>query len=180
MTERKNLQILSDEDLMDSYVKDDSMAFEILYQRYAGQVVGYLTQKTRSPKSAQDLAQDVFLKLHRSRHQYNKMLPFAPWLFSIARSVFLDSAKKRSLEDVTEDQVFDKLAAPAMPVTESIPLDLSVLPENQKTVVSLRVYDEATFDEIAQRLSTTPENARQIFSRGIKTLKTTFGKRGNE
>jgi len=179
MNDNKNLQIMSDEDLMDSYVKDDSMAFEILYQRYAGQVVGYLTQKTRSPKSAQDLAQDVFLKLHRSRHQYNKMLPFAPWLFSIARSVFLDSVKKRSLEDVTENQVFEKLAAPNL-VNESVPVDLSVLSETQKTVVSLRVYDEATFDEIAQRLSTTPDNARQIFSRGIKTLKSAFGKRGNE
>lgn len=179
MAEIKNLQIMSDEDLMDSYVKDDSMAFEILYQRYASQVVGYLTQKTRSPKSAQDLAQEVFLKLHRSRHQYNKMLPFAPWLFSISRSVFLDSVKKRSLEDVTEDQVFDKIAAPNL-FNESAPVDLSVLSETQKTVVSLRVYDEATFDEIARRLSTTPENARQIFSRGMKTLKSAFGKRGNE
>lgn len=171
---------MSDEDLMDSYVKDDSMAFEILYQRYAGQIVGYLAQKARSSKSAQDLAQDVFLKLHRSRHQYNKMLPFAPWLFSITRSVFLDSVKKRSLEDITEDQVFNKLAAPNISTNESAPVDLSVLSETQKTVVSLRVYDEATFDEIAQRLFTTPENARQIFSRGIKTLKSTFGKRGSE
>lgn len=176
MSERKDLQIMSDEDLMDSYVKDDSMAFEILYQRYAGQVVGYLTQKTRSANSAQDLAQEVFLKLHRSRHQYNKMLPLAPWLFSITRSVFLDSVKKRSLEDVTEDQILDKLAAPNL-VNESDPVDLSVLSETQKTVVSLRVYDEATFDEIAQRLSTTPNNARQIFSRGIKALKSAFNKR---
>lgn len=179
MPDKKSLQIMSDEDLMASYVKDDSMAFEIIYQRYAGQVVGYLTQKTRSPRSAQDLAQDVFLKLHRSRHQYNKMLPFAPWLFSITRSVFLDSVKKRSLEDVTESQVFDKLAAPNL-VHESVPVELSVLSETQKTVVSLRVYDEATFDEIAQRLSTTPENARQIFSRGIKTLKSAFRKGGKE
>lgn len=178
MAEVKNLQILSDEELMDSYVKDDSMAFEILYRRYSSQVLGYLTQKTRSPKSAQDLTQNVFLKLHRSRHQYNKMLPFAPWLFSIARSVFLDSVKKRSLEDFTENQVFDKIASPSLNDSDSV--DLSALSETQKTVVSLRVYDEATFDEIAQRLSTTPANARQIFSRGIKTLKLAFGKRGIE
>ncbi len=178
MSGRRDLQIMSDEDLMDSYVKDDSMAFDILYQRYAGQVVGYLTQKTHSRKLAEDLAQDVFLKLHRSRNQYNKMITFAPWLFSITRSVFLDSVKKHSLEDLTEDQVFDKLAAPDL-VKESVPVDLSVLSQTQKAVVSLRVYDEATFDEIAQRLSITPDNARQIFSRGIKTLKSAFSKREN-
>lgn len=179
MAEIGNLQGMSDEDLMDCYVKNDSMAFEILYRRYSSQVVGYLIGKTRSQKSAQDLAQDVFLKLHRSRHQYNKMLPFAPWLFSITRSVFLDSVKKRNLEDLTQHENFDNLPAPGL-ANASAPVDLNILSEPQKTAVSLRIYDEATFEEIAQRLSTTPENARQIFSRGVRALKSAFGNRRNK
>ena len=56
---------VSDEDLMKKYVKDDAMAFEILYQRYAGKVLGYLIQKTRSKLIAQDLTQEVFIQLFR-------------------------------------------------------------------------------------------------------------------
>ena len=165
---------ISDEDLMKNYVKDDAMAFEILYQRYAGKVLGYLIQKTRSKLIAQDLTQDVFLKLHRSRGLYNHDLDFAPWLFTITRSVFLDSVKKRSLEDLTEAKEFENIPAVVEPIKTS--LDLSRLPEMQKKVVSMRVYDEATFEEIAERLSTTPQNIRQIFSRAVKNLKTVFGK----
>ena len=177
MNHKKDLQTWSDEDLMSIYVKDDPMAFEILYHRHSPRVISFLTKKTKSEKFSQDLAQEVFLKLHRSRHLYNSILPFAPWLFSITRSVFLDAVKKRSLEDLTEAKDFDKIAAPLAP--ESLNLDLSVLPEIQQKVVSLRVYDEQTFEEIAKNLFTTPENARQIFSRGIKKLKSILGNREN-
>ncbi len=170
MFKKVDFQKSSDEELMQAYMKGEAVAFEILYERYSAKVMGYLTQKTRSPKNAQDLMQESFLKLHRSRHLYNSMFPFAPWLFSITRSVFLDSVKKKSLEDVTESQVFDKIAA-VPDVKEASIIDLNVLPMNQKQVVGLRVYDEETFEEIAERLSMTPENARQIFSRAVKALK---------
>lgn len=178
MSEVKDLQKMSDEDLMARYVKDNQMAFEILYHRHAGSVVGYLSKKTHSAKLTQDLSQEVFLKLHRSRHLYNSMLPFSPWLFSITRSVFLDFAKKKSLENPTSQDEFDKMSTPVQ--SEAEPIDLNLLPETQKQVVALRVYDEATFDEIASRLSTTPENARQIFSRAVKTLKSILGEGGNK
>lgn len=178
MSKTKDLQEMSDEDLMARYVKDDQMAFEILYHRHAGSVVGYLSKKTQSAKLAQDLAQEVFLKFHRSRHLYNSMLPLSPWLFSITRSVFLDFAKKKSFENPTSQEEFDKMSAPAQ--TEAETIDLSLLPDTQKQVVALRVYDEATFDEIASRLSTTPENARQIFSRAVKNLKSFLGEGGNK
>ena len=165
---------VSDEDLMKNYIKEDAMAFEILYQRYSGKVLGYLIQKTRSKVMAQDLTQDVFLKLHRSRGLYNPNLDFAPWLFTIARSVFLDSVKRRSLEDLTEAKDFEQI--PAVIEFEKTSLDLSSLPEIQKKVVGMRVYDEATFEEIAEKLSTTPQNIRQIFSRAVKNLKAVFGK----
>lgn len=56
----------------------------------------------------------------------------------------------------------------------SLELDISVLkelPVTQKEAVSLRVIDESTFEEIALKLSTSPENARQLVSRGLKKLK---------
>lgn len=166
---------LSDEDLMELYQKDQVLAFEVLYQRFSARVMAYLRKRVGSEKAAQDLAQEVFLKLHRSKSQYNRMLAFAPWIFSITRSVFLDAAKKKNLEELTLPEEFDRLAAAELvSLGEARPEMLELLPDSQKQAVALRILDEATFDEIAARLSTSPENARQLFSRGLKQLKNRF------
>jgi RNA polymerase sigma-70 factor (ECF subfamily) len=169
----------TDEQLMELYQKGDGDAFELIYQRFASRILGFLKKKTGSGRQAQDLTQEVFLKLHRSREQYNKMLPLAPWIFSISRSVFLDFAKKKSIEDSTAPEEFDHLQAPrfdpgAHDLSEKSTEALASLPEPQRQVVNLRVLDEATFDEIAEKLSTSPDNARQLLSRGLKKLKTSF------
>ncbi|MBK9324257.1 MAG: RNA polymerase sigma factor [Bdellovibrionaceae bacterium] len=165
----------SDEDLMESYKMGEVVAFELLFERHSGKVLSYLSKRLQAPKEAQDLLQEVFFKLHRSRHQYNRTLPFSPWLFSITRSMWIDFLKKRRLEDATDPEVVDKLVQVTSGLGSS---ELSFgkeildhLPSNQKEAVGLRVYDEATFEEIALKLSTSPENARQLVSRGLKRLK---------
>jgi RNA polymerase sigma factor (sigma-70 family) len=165
----------TDEELMALYQKGEEVAFQLIYQRFVGRILGYLRGKTGSDRNAQDLTQEVFLKLHRSREQYNKMLPLAPWIFSISRSVFLDFARKKSFENVTAPEDFDQFEGTAFAdspgLSEESAKALAALPESQRQAVQLRVLDDATFEEIADRLSTTPENARQILSRGLKKLK---------
>lgn len=171
----------SDEDLMEYYKMGEVVAFEFLFERHSGKVLSYLSKRLQAPKEAQDLLQEVFFKLHRSRHQYNRTLPFTPWLFSITRSMWIDFLKKRRLEDATDPEVIDKLAQVTSGLGSSEPSFgkeiLEGLPANQKEAVGLRIYDEATFDEIALRLSTSPENARQLVSRGLKRLKQIWGNR---
>lgn len=170
-----NIEKMSDEELMELYKKGEHHVFDQIYHRYAGRILSYLRKKTGSDRNAQDLTQEVFLKLHRSREQYNKMLPLAPWVFSISSSVFLDFTKKKSLEDITEPEKFDEFQAAEVVSLESQKSSiLNALPDQQKQVVALRVFDEATFEEIATRLETSPENARQIFSRGIRKLKSSI------
>ena len=169
----------SDEDLMELYKLGNSVAFDILFQRNSGAVLGYIRRRISKDKDAQDILQDVFLKLHRSKHQYDRTLPFSPWLFSIARSVWLDCIKKKNLEYATDSEVVEnRINLNAKNESgyniESPGVDLKVLnqlPDPQRAAVSLRVIDDATFDQIALKLSTSPENARQLVSRGLKKLR---------
>ncbi len=176
---KSGLREKSDEDLMESYKMGDALAFEVLFERYSGMVLGFLSKKLKIAKDAQDLLQEVFLKLHRSRHQYDRKLPFAPWLFSIARSVWLDSVKKRQLEDVTEANVLENMVSldqGLAAATSGVDLAaLNQLPASQREAINLRVIDDATFEEIALKLSTSPENARQLVSRGLKKLRNVLG-----
>lgn len=156
----------------------DAAAFDILFQRHSPRVFGYLAKRLVHKKETEDLLQEVFFKLHRSKHLYNATLPFSPWMFSITRSVLLDFAKKKNLEDPVEGSNFDQI--PSIEIESPIQ-DLSdilgLLPDQQRQAVSLRVYDEQTFEEIASRLSTSPENARQLVSRGIKKLRQAFDRK---
>lgn len=168
----------SDEELMEQYRMGDSRAFNILFQRHSPRVLSYLKFKSGSEKLAQDLLQDVFLKFHRSRHQYIGGLPFLPWLYSIMRSVLLDQLKRKRLEDLVGPSELDQIAAETAPVDTPESAVLDLLPDAQKQAVSMRVLDEATFDEIAQRLSTTPDNARQLVSRALKKLRVIYALKG--
>lgn len=161
----------SDEELMRSYQEGEQMAFEILFKRYSSRVLGFLSKRLSQTQLAQDLTQDVFLKLHRSRAQYAPSLAFAPWLFSITRSVWIDHLKKNRKEEPTEQAFLEKLSPATELVFESQDEILGQLIPKQKTAVTMKIYDDATFEEIAIKLSTSSENARQLVSRGLKRLR---------
>lgn len=151
-------------------------SFDILFHRHSGRVLGFLSMRLKEKKEAQDLLQEVFFKLHRSRHQYNSTLPFMPWLFSITRSVLLDHLKRHRKEHFIDTHELEDIpssdTAGIIENQAGIPAEaLNILPVAQREAISLRVYDEKTFEEIALRLSTSPENARQLVSRGLKRLR---------
>jgi RNA polymerase sigma-70 factor (ECF subfamily) len=165
----------SDEELMVIYQAGSTAAFDVLFQRHSSRIFGYLRKRLAKKKEAEDLLQEVFLKLHRSKHLYNATLPFPPWLFSITRSVLLDSAKKKNLELLVGAEAFAEIPSGTETSEEQNDLGLSdvlqSLPLAQRQAVQFRVYQEETFEEIAVRLSTSPENARQLFSRGLKKIR---------
>ncbi len=165
----------SDEELMVIYQSGSTAAFDVLFQRHSSRVFGFLTKRLVNKKEAEDLLQEVFMKLHRSKHLYDASLPFAPWLFAITRSVLLDSAKKKNLELLVAPETFAEIPSATEGPEErndaGISQALQGLPLAQRQAIQLRVYQEETFEEIAARLSTSPENARQLFSRGLKKLR---------
>jgi RNA polymerase sigma-70 factor (ECF subfamily) len=177
----KDLKTKSDEELMESYQMGAVDAFDILFHRHSGRVLGFLSKRMSKKKEAEDLLQEVFFKLHRSKHQYKATLPFSPWLFSITRSVLLDSAKKRNLEDSVDTNDLDRLSSNEQAFNQGQDKDLAkvleALPQAQQQAVSFRVYDEETFEAIASRLSTSPENARQLVSRGLKKIREILGRK---
>jgi RNA polymerase sigma factor (sigma-70 family) len=176
---KADLSLRSDEELMEMYKVGNQLAFEILFERYSARVLGFLTGKLRSRNQAQDLLQESFIKLHRFKEKYDRSFPFAPWLFSIARTTWLDYLKKEKLDQQTlqtHGEINLEIPVSNTSADNSSEM-LTTLPAAQRSAVSLRIYDEATFEEIALKLSTTPENARQLFSRGIKRLKETWNKK---
>lgn len=178
---------LSDEALMKAYQGGDSAAFKAIYERHSARVYGYLRSKLRDRAQVDDVFQATFLKLHHCRNRYDHAFPFAPWLYTVCRSVLLDHlrATSRNIEDASEQQLLEKVAhetpADGSEITPEITMErlaAAGIPENQKAALLMRYRDDLSFEEIAAALNTSPANVRQLISRGVRRLRTLFEKGG--
>ena len=170
------MKIKTDEQLMQLYQNGEVAAFDELFKRHSGKIYGFLLKRARNNQTAADLSQEVFIKLHKSKHLYNSSLPALPWIFSMTNSVFLDFLKKRS-EVLTGDGQIETLAdAQSEIVLSSMEIEplINQLPTQQREAVQMRYIDEKSFEAISIALETSPDNARKIVSRGIKSLKGFF------
>lgn len=164
----------TDEELMVMYQRGAEDAFKILYERYASKVYGFLITKIHNQEKANDIFQEVFVRVHKSKQLYNKTLPFAPWLFAITKNALIDEIRKTAKEKdhLQIEEVI--IAAPGLVVapqlSEALPY-LRLLPENQKRAVELRYIEEKTFEEISEILKTSPVNVRKLISRGVQRVK---------
>lgn len=171
------LDLHSDEVLMEMYQSGDAQAFDALYSRHSGRVLGYLAASLRDRQAAEELLQACFLKLHRFRHQYRSRDPFGPWFFALIRNTLTDSRRKEKRNPSApwaEDPspVLEALVAPA-PVTPDSGSEklLARLDAPHREVLELRYSKDLSFEAIATHLGISSASARQRVSRAIRKLR---------
>jgi RNA polymerase sigma-70 factor (ECF subfamily) len=167
--------VLSDEELMQAYAKDDMEAFALLYRRHRQRLFGFLLGRLKSRSEAEEVFQSVFAKLHQARYSYHREVPFLPWFFTIARNALIDHLRRQRRQQhviLSEEAV----AAGVAPDREYLPIgaaiaELASLSAAQRQVLELRFNQGLTFQEIAEELQLSAGNARQIVSRAIAKLR---------
>ncbi len=157
---------LDDETLMQSYQKGDIAAFGELYRRYSPRVYGYLKTRLTRKEERDEVFQQIFLKLHRSKDGFSPKYKFVQWLFVIARTGLIDHFRKNQKAKVDWPQIDP---SPSEGLSENDWLKNLTL--EQRNVVNWRIIDELSYEEIAQRLKKTTPTVRQILSRTIKKLR---------
>ncbi|MEK6626900.1 MAG: sigma-70 family RNA polymerase sigma factor [Bdellovibrionota bacterium] len=163
------LEASSDEELMVLYQNGCGDAFSILFRRFEQPVFGYLKSKLSKSELAQEVFQDCFMKLHRSRFLYDTKYPFKAFLFTIARTVLIDHYRKTGknihvqMEPVGCNE--HELS------TDALDEAVSSLAPREQIAVAARFTEDKTFQELAILLGTSEVNARQIISRTVSKLK---------
>ncbi len=168
---KAKLADLTDEELMVAYQNGDEGAFSVLYNRYAPKLYGYLQSRVKNRPQADDLFQQAFLKLHKSRSTYKPEFRFGPWAFAICRSVIVDSIRGEKIETTSAD--FESLPIESGHEVQFPNLDekLSALSRRERQAVEERYLKDLPFSEIAKQLNTTDLNSRKIVSRALKKLR---------
>ncbi len=164
--------LLTNEELMEAYQLGNCDAFDELYQRLAPRTYAYLRSRLNTKPETDDVFQQVFLKFHASRGHYDAHYTVMPWLYAICRSVLTDYFRQaaRDKRTIAAQSAFAASETVASPLKDGSILDNAPLPLKQLDLLRLRFEQDMSFAEIAQRLGTTPVNARQLVSRAVRRV----------
>src|SRR5437868_14474084 len=101
---------LPDEQLMQRIARNDTTAFDLLFQRHRRAVFSFTVRMVGDAPAAEDLTQECFLRVWRARERYQPTAAFRTWLFTIARRLALDELKRRQAHptvlaaDIADDE----------------------------------------------------------------------------
>jgi RNA polymerase sigma-70 factor, ECF subfamily len=186
------MAVQSDPDaaLMLRVKRGDRAAFAELVDKYKQPVMNFIFRRLRDETEAEDLAQNVFLQVYKSRGRYKQTAKFSTWLFTIAHNLCLNELRRRSrhpaesLEEThTENeeqpprQIEDKsqTAAPDnvlhSELAQKIEEALDELPENQRSAVLLCRQEDLSYEQIAKILRCSLSATKSLIHRGRETLK---------
>lgn len=173
--------VVDDIEWMRQYQMGKTEAFDRLYERYSSRVYSFLLKKLKDPQTAEELHQLVFLKFHESRFQYEPKFSVLQWLYVIARSQVTDFYRKQRRQiTIDPEKELDSVAAlESHSISESMSQNAAVSPLNdiegltneQRQVLQWKVMDDATYEEIAERLGRKPASVRQMVSRLFRRLR---------
>ena len=179
---------MSDEALMLAYREGDAAAFEALYRRWRGRLYRTLLRQCGAAAQAEELFQDVWLKVVNARRGYEVAAKFSTWLFRIAHNRLIDHYRSQgraeiaSYDDDPEDA--DRVAAlPAAAsgqpeillerkaLAEELLRQIEALPAAQRETFLLSEEGELTLEEIAAATGTSRETAKSRLSYALNKLR---------
>jgi RNA polymerase sigma-70 factor (ECF subfamily) len=164
------------ETLMEAYQKGDRAAANRLIETVSPALHRYLALHTSDRRHADDLLQDVWLRIHKSRHTYRPGEPVLPWLYAVARHVRIDGYRKREFE--RRESGLDGITEPAAPVpaersgTPDLQQLLGSLPESQREVISLLKVTGLSLEETARVTQSSVGSVKQKAHRAYEKLRT--------
>jgi RNA polymerase sigma factor (sigma-70 family) len=175
-------RIPPDAELIARCLRRDSSAWEAIVVRYRRKVFHIAYKFTGKHDDAEDLTQEIFLKLFRSLEKFNQDADFSTWLSSVARNYCIDHyrASKREREVLVEDLVAFDLA-PASSGNPYRALEdrdrrsflrkgLELLPEKLREAVVLRDLQGLSYQEMADRLALPEGTVKSRINRGREEL----------
>ena len=169
----------------------DQSAFAELVERYQHRLVGVMNHLVGHPQEAEDLAQEVFLRVFRTRHKYSPKAKFSTWLFTIANNLALNALRDRHRRHAVplepnesgplgarpEEQLArDHGATPSFGLRQAELADriraaLDTLNERQKMAVVLNKFEDMNYADIAEVMGLSTKAVKSLLSRARGRLR---------
>jgi RNA polymerase sigma-70 factor, ECF subfamily len=181
---------VSDADIMLRVKTGDQSAFEYLVQKYRRPIVSFMYRMARNAAAAEDLAQEVFLRVYRSRESYEATAKFTTWLYRIATNLAVNHARDTrherpevqvSLDEPDEDtgttlEVPDASLNAEQAIVRrermmAIRQKVEALPEQQRLAVIMHKYQQMDYKQISEVLKKSESATKSLLFRAYETLR---------
>ena len=180
----------SDAEIMLRVKTGDEPAFTFLVQKYRRQMVGFMYRMCHNPAAAEELAQEVFLRVYRSRESYEASAKFNTWLYRIATNLAVNHARdtrhERAENTVRLDEPDQETGATPDLADGSLTAEermlhrermtvirqkVQALPERQRMAVVLHKYQQMDYREIAAVMKLSESATKSLLFRAYETLR---------
>ena len=180
---------LSDEDLMARVAEDDERAFPELVRRFQGRVTNLVSRVLNDRECADDLAQEVFVRVFVHRRNYRRGSKFSTWLFTIAANLAKNEIRRRVRRrnwfslDALQEMLHDSASQLADPtegresrlereqLRDAVGRAIATVPEKYRLSLVLRDIEGLSYEEIAQVLGIPGGTVRSRINRARAMLK---------
>jgi RNA polymerase sigma-70 factor (ECF subfamily) len=159
-------ELIQDAELVSNYINGDESALSVLIERHKQRIYSFIYSKVYDRDITEDVFQDTFIKVIKTlkRGKYNEEGKFLPWVMRIAHNLVIDHFRKNSrmpkFDNTGEFSIFSVLSDSSLNAEKSIIKDqvesdvrriIEELPEDQKQVLLMRMYQDMSFKEISER-----------------------------
>lgn len=171
---------------MTRYQSADPAALDDLVGRVSPLLLRYFGASRVGRSDAEDLLQECWIRIHRSRHTYRSSEPVMPWIYAIARHTRLDAYRKRRRRESREvlvaavPETGHQPNADALMEQDSLDRLLASLPEAQRDVIVMLKVTGMSLEEVARATSSTVGAVKQKAHRAYAALRRALGKDGND
>ncbi len=152
----KPLEECTDEELMGRYAEGDSQAFDLIMKRHERGLYNFILRSVKRQEIAEELLQEVFIRVIRNASNYTRSAKFTTWLYTIARNICIDRARKHNRrKELSLDERIGGDEAGASYV------DMLV---DESANVSHMTHERRQFlERLQEALATLPEDQREVF-----------------
>jgi RNA polymerase sigma factor (sigma-70 family) len=170
---------MTDEAIMEAVKGGDLQQASMLFDRYNKRIFNFLARMTMNRDVAEDLTQNVFLRMIKYRNSYREGHKFHSWIYQVARNVFSDHYqmnKNKRADFVEVEKVGDQI----QDLDESLIQDerervlhqsLTLLNEEQRELLLLTRFQHMKYEEVAVMMDTTVANIKVKVHRAIQKLR---------
>lgn len=171
---------------MQRIAQGDMHAFEQLIEAHQARVVGTVAKILGDETDAEDIAQQVFIRIWKSAARYQPTAKFTTWLFKITRNLVFNELRRRKrhpaqpLEHEQEEHHFQAADTSSMApdasmldaeLQQAIQAAIDSLPETQRLAIVLRRYEDMPYEEIGEVLSLSVPAVKSVLFRARAELK---------
>ncbi|HEY7912919.1 MAG TPA: sigma-70 family RNA polymerase sigma factor [Blastocatellia bacterium] len=186
-SERAGALMNSSEELISRVRRGDDEAFRLIFDRYARPIISFIYDMVGQRDLAEELAQETFVRAYKSLNALRDDAKLSTWLFGIAKNVARESLRTRHREDhrveIDDDRVIEVTDEKLPPDRELLDKELNsviqqalgALDEDKRTVFTLKVFQQRSYEEIAEitgfsipKLKTDLHRARAEMRRRIR------------